>query len=326
MTQTQQTVLALAIYTIWITLLYIRIFDKTLKKYVLSIGVLLGFWMVVRMLKTYTTGYATEILWYLYYIPLLLIPTFYYNCSSYLINSKNKKRRIATIIISTILFLLVITNSLHNIVFKIKSNINDYNHNIGYFIIVAWILCLIVVAIIYLIKSSKNKGYKNIISISIIILIGVVYTILYIKNVPVIRKTNMSVIIGTLFCVGLEMMLDFNLIPNNFRYKKIFKNSNLPLEIISQNGKTRIATNHSINLKENIINDISDLYKIKKEDIGQLEYYINYVDENMKKESFNPTIGVLVAKEGNYLVMKYCTNKNIYKTTYKIINEKKLLV
>ena len=46
--------------------------------------------------------------------------------------------------------------------------------------------------------------------------------------------------------------------------------------------------------------------KIKKEDIGQLEYYINYVDENMKKESFNPTIGVLVAKEGNYLVMKYC--------------------
>ncbi len=67
--------------------------------------------------------------------------------------------------------------------------------------------------------------------------------------------------------------------------------------------------------------------KIKKEDIGQLEYYVNYVDENMKKESFNPTIGVLVAKEGNYLVMKYCTNKNIYKTTYKIINEKqKLLV
>ena len=66
--------------------------------------------------------------------------------------------------------------------------------------------------------------------------------------------------------------------------------------------------------------------KIKKEDIGQLEYYINYVDENMKKENFNPTIGVLVAKEGNYLVMKYCTNKNIYKTTYKIINEEEKLL
>ena len=258
MTQTQQTVLALAIYTIWLILLYIRIFDKTLKKYVLSIGVLLVFWMAIRMVKRYTTGYVTEILWYLYYIPLLLIPTFYYNCSSYLMNSKNKKRRIVAIIISIILFLLVITNSLHNIVFKIKSNINDYNHNIGYFIIVAWILCLIVVAIINLIKSSKNKGYKNIILISVTILIGIIYTILYIKNIPVIRKTNMSVIIGTLFCVGLEMMLDFKLIPNNFRYKKIFKNSNLPLEIVSQDGKTRIVTNHSINLKENIINDIKN--------------------------------------------------------------------
>ena len=258
MTQTQQTVLALAIYTIWLILLYIRIFDKTLKKYVLSIGVLLVFWMAIRMVKRYTTGYVTEILWYLYYIPLLMIPTFYYNCSSYLINSKNKKRRIIAIIISIILFLLVITNSLHNIVFKIKSNINDYNHNIGYFIIVAWILCLIVVAIINLIKSSKNKGYKNIILISVTILIGIIYTILYIKNIPVIRKTNMTVIIGTLFCVGLEMMLDFKLIPNNFRYKKIFKNSNLPLEIVSQDGKTRIVTNHSINLKENIINDIKN--------------------------------------------------------------------
>lgn len=303
MTQTQQTVLALAIYTIWITLLYIRIFDKTLKKYVLSIGVLLAFWMVVRMLKTYTTGYATEILWYLYYIPLLLIPTFYYNCSSYLINSKNKKRRIATIIISTILFLLVLTNSLHNIVFKIKSNINDYNHNIGYFIIVAWILCLIVVAIINLIKSSKNKGYKNIISISIIILIGVVYTILYIKNVPVIRKTNMSVIIGTLFCVGLEMMLDFNLIPNNFRYKKIFKNSNLPLEIISQDGKTRIATNHSINLRENIINDIKD-NKVKN----------TYKDNNIVKN-------VKVISGGYSIEEKDYSKINEYEEKLKLIQQ-----
>ena len=68
-----------------------------------------------------------------------------------------EKKKYEKIIISIILFLLVITNSLHNIVFKIKSNINDYNHNIGYFIIVAWILCLIVVAIINLIKSKQSQ-------------------------------------------------------------------------------------------------------------------------------------------------------------------------
>ena len=59
--------------------------------------------------------------------------------------------------------------------------------------------------------------------------------------------------------------------------------------------------------------------KTRKEDIGQLEYYINYVDMNMKKDNFNNTIGLLVAKEGNYLIMKYCSNPNIYETTYRII-------
>ncbi len=303
MTQTQQTVLALAIYTIWLTLLYIRIFDKTLKKYVLSIGVLLVFWMIIRIIKPYTTGTITELIWYLYYIPLLFIPTFYYNCSSYLINSKNKKRRIATIIISTILFFLVITNSLHNIVFKIKSNINDYNHNIGYFIIVIWILCLTVVAIINLIKSSKNKGRKNIIAISLIILIGIIYTVLYVKNVLVIRKTNMSVIIGTLFCIGLEMMLDFKLIPNNFRYKKIFKNSSLPLEIISQDGKTRITTNHYIELEEKIRNDIEN-------NVVRSTYENNNIIENIKAINGGYSI-----EEKDYRKIKE------YEESLKIINQ-----
>jgi uncharacterized membrane protein len=200
-------------------------------------------------------------------------------------------------------------------VFKIKSNINDYNHNIGYFIIVAWILCLIVVAIINLIKSSKNKGYKNIISISIIILIGVVYTILYIKNVPVIRKTNMSVIIGTLFCVGLEMMLDFNLIPNNFRYKKIFKNSNLPLEIISQNGKTRIATNHSINLKENIINDIKD-NKVKN----------TYKDNNIVKNVKAISGGYSIEEKDFSKINEYEKELKFRNTSdnFRIISEEKV--
>ena len=303
MTQTQQTVLALSVYAIWLTLLYIRIFDKTLKKYVLSIGVLLVFWMIVRMTRPYTTGKINEIFWYLYYIPLLLIPTFYYNCSNYLMNSKNKKRRITTIIISMILFLLVITNSLHNIVFKIANDIDDYTHNVGDFIIVAWILSLIVVAIKNLIKSSKNKGYKNIISISVIILIGIIYTVLYVKNVPVIRKTNMSVIIGALFCVGLEMMLDFKLIPNNFRYKKIFKNSSLPLEIVSQNGKTRIATNHSIDLKENIVKDIEN----------------NEVKSTYKDNNIVQNIKVI---NGGYTIEEKDYSKiNEYEENLKLINQ-----
>ena len=34
MDQAQETTIALAVFTIWITFLYIRVFDKTVKKYI----------------------------------------------------------------------------------------------------------------------------------------------------------------------------------------------------------------------------------------------------------------------------------------------------
>ena len=59
--------------------------------------------------------------------------------------------------------------------------------------------------------------------------------------------------------------------------------------------------------------------KLIKQDIGQIEYYMNYIDSNMKKSYMNDTIGIILCKENNQLVMKYCSNLNIYETTYKFI-------
>ena len=258
MNQTQQSVLFLIIFVVWASFIYIRTFDKTLKKYISSLGMLLAFWMIIRIAKTYTHGIYTFYFWYLYYIPLLLIPTIYYNCSNYIINKKSKKARIVTIVISIVLFLLVITNNLHNLVFKLTEDPDDYTHNIGYFIIVAWILGLIIIAIKNLIKLNKEKKNKNVIALSTLILLGVLYTFFYVKNVPIVRHTNMSVIIGALFCMGIELLFDVKLIPNNYKYKKIFKNSHLPLEIISNDGKMKIKTNYNIDIENNIIEDIEN--------------------------------------------------------------------
>ena len=258
MDQTQQSVLFLMIFVVWASFIYIRTFDKTLKKYISIIGILLAFWMIVKITKEYTCGIYTFLFWYLYYIPLLLIPTIYYNCSNYIVNKKNKKTRIVTIVISIVLFLLVITNNLHNFVFKTTDDPDDYTHNVGYFIIAVWIVGLIIIAIKNLIKSNKEKKNKNTIALSILILLGILYTFFYVKNVPIIRHTNMSVIIGALFCMGIELLFDVKLIPNNFKYKKIFKNSNLPLEIISNDGKMRIKTNHNIHVENKILTDIEE--------------------------------------------------------------------
>jgi len=62
--------------------------------------------------------------------------------------------------------------------------------------------------------------------------------------------------------------------------------------------------------------------KLQKQDIGQTEYYMNYIDKNIKKSFHNKTIGIILCKHDNKIVMEYCSNPNIYETTYKLINTK----
>ena len=54
-------------------------------------------------------------------------------------------------------------------------------------------------------------------------------------------------------------------------------------------------------------------------DIGQLEFYVNYIDKNIKLDKHNQTIGLLIVKKKDKYVIEYVTNEDIYVTTYKLI-------
>ena len=59
--------------------------------------------------------------------------------------------------------------------------------------------------------------------------------------------------------------------------------------------------------------------ELKKEHLGQIRLYMNYVDECIKKVYHNKTIGIIITKENNEYVIKYCYNDNIYETTYELV-------
>ncbi len=60
--------------------------------------------------------------------------------------------------------------------------------------------------------------------------------------------------------------------------------------------------------------------ELKKEHIGQIETYMNYVDKNIKNINQNPTIGIIICKENNVFIMKYITNSNIFEKEYILIH------
>lgn len=59
--------------------------------------------------------------------------------------------------------------------------------------------------------------------------------------------------------------------------------------------------------------------ELKKEHIGQIETYMNYVDTHIKDINQNPTIGIIICKKGNKFIMNYVTNKNIVDREYQLI-------
>ena len=59
--------------------------------------------------------------------------------------------------------------------------------------------------------------------------------------------------------------------------------------------------------------------ELKKEHIGQIEIYMNYIDQNLKKNNHNKTIGLIICKQDNKYVIKYCSDSRIFSRVYELV-------
>ena len=59
--------------------------------------------------------------------------------------------------------------------------------------------------------------------------------------------------------------------------------------------------------------------ELKKEHIGQIEVYMNYIDKNLKGVMQDKTIGIIICKKDNKFIMEYCSDKRILSKEYQLI-------
>ena len=59
--------------------------------------------------------------------------------------------------------------------------------------------------------------------------------------------------------------------------------------------------------------------ELKKEHIGQIEVYMNYIDKNLKGVMQDKTIGIIICKKDNKFIMEYCSDKRILSKEYKFV-------
>ena len=59
--------------------------------------------------------------------------------------------------------------------------------------------------------------------------------------------------------------------------------------------------------------------ELRKEHIGQIQIYMNYIDENIKKIYHDKTIGLIVCRVENKYVIKYCSDERIVACEYELL-------
>ena len=59
--------------------------------------------------------------------------------------------------------------------------------------------------------------------------------------------------------------------------------------------------------------------ELKKEHTGQIQTYMNYIDKNIKSIDENKTVGIIICKQGNEYVIKYCSDNRIIAREYVLL-------
>ena len=59
--------------------------------------------------------------------------------------------------------------------------------------------------------------------------------------------------------------------------------------------------------------------ELKKEHIGQIQVYMNYIDNNLKRIYQDKTIGIIICKEDNQYIIKYSSDDRILSRTYELV-------
>ena len=59
--------------------------------------------------------------------------------------------------------------------------------------------------------------------------------------------------------------------------------------------------------------------ELKKEHIGQIQVYMNYIDSNLRKINQDKTIGIIICRKDNKYVIEYCSDDRIIAREYELV-------
>lgn len=242
---------AAIIFSIWGVSVYLRCLDYVLRRRLVAVATICALWMIEVILKykSFTPFYAT-VLWYLYYVPMTLVPLLYQLCGLRLAGLEQhragRRYRTALWVAAILLIGFVLTNDFHQQVFHFDRSSdtwsNDYTYGWGYFAVLIWTAFNFVAFFILVGRSASFRIQRFSGTAALVLLGGAFFAISYALRVPWAWKLNFSLVYCVLCVVTLEICLDCGVIPSYHDIAGIFDTLPLDLKVLTRDLQEVYAT------------------------------------------------------------------------------------
>ena len=226
----------LGLYCAWVIYLEKHVVYKKMRRCLTAIGCLMVFWFFVRTVKfhIFHEPLGEHICWYLYYIPMILIPVLGLSAALFFVEKDEEKTVRQIIILLTVAAVLIIsvfTNDLHQLVFRFSKqppfSDRDYSYGILFAVIQGWMLSCLTGMEIILIRKSRIPGKKQFwlpVIPGILLLgwnVGNIFHLSFIKTLA----GDMTAVCCLLMAAIYQGCIVCGLIQTNNRYFELFQTS-----------------------------------------------------------------------------------------------------
>ena len=261
-----RTAAYISLYIGWGISVSRRILQTQVRRYMIGVSFLMVFWFFIRSTKYYFVAEpaAARHLWYWYYFPLLFIPLLAVLISLSLGKPEEyrlPKRTAWFCAFTAFLFLLVLTNDLHQLVFTFPPDAAlwtdaDNGYGPGYVLVVVWLLlcALLMLAEIWRkcrIPYSRKRIWQPVIPVCLLL----VYTILNYSQVSWLGFLlgDITAVFCLLYAATLESCILCGLIQSNTHYREMLDASTVGVQITDGSDQVFLSSAAAQHIPEELL-------------------------------------------------------------------------
>ena len=240
----------------WLQSVRMRLLPSGARRCVVAIVLLLLLWLMLRTVKYQIAGdsISKRYLAYAYWIPQMLTPSLFL-MSCIRIRRGNRPGRWddrLLLIPGSVLSVLVITNDLHQLIYKPNTGFYKFALDTGtytlgpvFYLLYIWMIVTMLSGVVLLFRETGHRPGKVIRSLLLVVLLWfslVMLDLLVIEKITLLRFFNIPEI--HIFCIRgiIEVYIRHRLIRYNENYSGFFRNLRMPVLITDRRFRPLYAS------------------------------------------------------------------------------------